>query len=167
MDTTWQEAFRTILIGLGATALMDLWLALLRRLGVASQSFALIGRWVGHLLRGRLAHASIAKADPIAGELAWGWLTHYLVGVAFATLLVSIEGQAWAANPTLLPAIAVGLCTVVAPLFLMQPAMGAGFAARKTPTPLKNCLRSLANHTVFGLGLYLSAMLIATLTNGA
>jgi hypothetical protein len=50
---------------------------------------------------------------------------------------------------------------VVAPLFVMQPAMGSGFAASKTPTPLKNCLRSLANHTVFGLGLYASALLVA------
>ena len=29
------------------------------------------------------------------------------------------------------------------------------------PGPLKGCLRSLLNHTVFGLGLYLSAWLIA------
>ena len=46
----------------------------------------------------------------------------------------------------------------------MQPAMGSGFAASRTPTPLKNCLRSLANHTVFGLGLYLSALVIALIS---
>lgn len=40
----------------------------------------------------------------------------------------------------------------------MQPAMGSGFAARRTATPLKNCLRSLVNHAVFGSGLYLAAM---------
>jgi len=55
----------------------------------------------------------------------------------------------------------VGVGTVVVPLFVMQPAMGSGFAASKTPTPLKNCIRSVVNHTVFGLGLYLSAALIA------
>jgi hypothetical protein len=48
-------------------------------------------------------------------------------------------------------------------LFVMQPAMGSGFAASRTPTPLKNCLRSLANHTVFGLGLYVSAVLLSLL----
>ena len=40
-------------------------------------------------------------------------------------------------------------------------AMGAGFLALKTPTPLKNALRSLANHTVFGAGLYVAAAALA------
>ncbi len=155
---------RIALIGIGATAIMDLWLTLLKRLGVNTQSFALIGRWVGHLLRGKVAHAAIARSEPIAGELAWGWLTHYAVGTAFAALLAVLAGRAWLANPTLAPALAVGALTVAAPLLVMQPAMGAGFLASKTPTPLKNCMRSLANHSVFGLGLYLSAALMAFIT---
>ena len=43
-------------------------------------------------------------------------------------------------------------------------AMGAGIAARKTPTPWANRWRSLANHTVFGVGLYLAAAGIAWAT---
>ena len=60
-----------------------------------------------------------------------------------------------------LPAVLVGMATVAAPLFVMQPAMGSGIAASRTPTPLRNCMRSIANHTVFGLGLYLTALLMA------
>ena len=60
--------------------------------------------------------------------------------------------------------VAVGMGTVGAPLLVMQPAMSSGFAASRTPTPLKSCLRSLANHTVFGLGLYLSALVIALIS---
>jgi hypothetical protein len=56
-----------------------------------------------------------------------------------------------------------GVATVAAPLLVMQPAMGAGFAASRTPTPLKNCLRSTVNHAVFGLGLYGAAAAIAAL----
>jgi hypothetical protein len=150
-----------MLIGIGATAIMDVWLFMLKRLGVPVMNFALVGRWAGHLLQGRFFHASIAKAAPIQGELAWGWLTHYAVGAAFATALVGIEGADWLRNPTVLPALAVGIGTVAAPLLVMQPAMGSGIAASRTATPLKNCLRSLANHTVFGAGLYLSAQAIA------
>ena len=150
-----------MLLGIGATACMDAWLLLLKRLGVPTLNFAFIGRWVGHLLHGRIAHAAIAKSAPVRGELAWGWLTHYAVGVAFAGVLLALQGAAWVHSPTLLPALAVGMGTVAAPLLVMQPAMGSGFAASRTPTPLKNCLRSLANHTVFGLGLYLSALVIA------
>lgn len=156
-----QDVIRITAIGIGATIFMDLWLVLLGRLGVSTQSFALIGRWVGHLLRGRVTHAAISKSEPIAGELAWGWLTHYTVGIAFSALLAVIAGRAWLASPTLVPALAVGGFTVAAPLLVMQPAMGAGVFASKTPTPLKNCMRSLANHCVFGLGLYLTAALIA------
>ena len=156
-----QDIPLAMLIGIGATAVMDTWLLLLRRMGVPTLNFAFIGRWVGHLFRGQFAHAAIAKAAPIRGELAWGWLTHYAVGVAFATVLVGIQGAAWVHHPTLLPALVVGICTVAAPLLVMQPAMGAGFAASRTATPLRNCLRSLVNHTVFGFGLYLSALAIA------
>lgn len=159
-----QEFPLAMLIGIGATAVMDAWLLLLKHLGVPTLNFAFIGRWVGHLFQGQFAHAAIAKAVPIRGELAWGWLTHYAVGMAFATVLVGLQGADWVRSPTLLPALAVGVCTVAAPLLVMQPAMGSGFAASRTPTPLKNCLRSLANHTVFGFGLYLSALAIALIS---
>lgn len=156
-----QEPFRIALIGIGATALMDLWLLFLRPWGVAFPNFAFVGRWVGHLSRGQLAHAAIGKARPIPGEMAWGWATHYAVGMAFATLLVMVQGTSWMTRPTPWPAVVFGVVTVLMPLLVMQPAMGMGFASSRTPTPLKNCLRSLVNHTVFGLGLYLSARLIA------
>lgn len=148
-------------VGIGATAVMDTWLALLSRLGVPTTSFALVGRWVGHLARGRLAHAAIAKAQPVAGELGLGWLTHYLIGIAFAGLLVAVQGTAWLARPTYLPALVVGVVTVAAPWFVMQPAMGSGVLASKTPAPLANCLRNLANHAVFGTGLFLAAAVLA------
>jgi len=164
MTLSLQDIPLAVLLGIGAAAVMDAWLLLLKRLGVPTLNFAFIGRWVGHLLRGQVAHAAIAKAAPVRGELAWGWLTHYAVGVAFAGVLLSLQGAAWVHSPTLLPALAVGIGTVAAPLLVMQPAMGSGFAASRTPTPLKNCLRSLANHTVFGLGLYLSALVIALIS---
>ena len=159
-----QDIPLTVLIGIGATAVMDAWLVLLQRLGVPTLNLAFVGRWVGHLLRGQFVHASIAKAAPVRGELAWGWLTHYAMGVVFATVLVGLQGTQWLRSPSLLPALAVGIGTVAAPLLVMQPAMGSGFAASRTPTPIKNCLRSLANHTVFGLGLYLSARVIALIS---
>jgi hypothetical protein len=154
---------RTVLVGAGATAVLDAWLMLLKRMGVQTLNFAMIGRWAGHLAHGRFAHPSIAKAQAIPGELALGWLTHYAIGAAFAGLLASLRGAAWLQAPSLPAALALGMCTVVFPLFVLQPAMGLGFAASRTPAPLKNCLRSLGNHTVFGLGLYLSAAAIASI----
>ena len=156
------DTLRIVLIGIGATAVMDLWLLALGRFGVPTLNFAYIGRWAGHFARGRFFHAAIARAEPVSGELALGWLVHYGIGIAFAALLVLAEGADWAHRPTLIPAVLVGVITVLAPLLVMQPAMGAGIASSRTPTPLKNCLRSLANHTVFGIGLYLSATVVAS-----
>lgn len=152
-----------VLVGVGATAVMDIWLILLKRLGVPTLDFAVLGRWVGYLARGRFAHEAIAKSPALPAERALGWLSHYAVGIAFAGLLVGIEGIEWVRQPTLVPAVVVGAGTVVAPLFVMQPAMGAGFAAAKTTTPVRNCLRALANHTVFGIGLYVAALFIRRL----
>ena len=151
------DFIRVVLIGAGATAVMDLWALLLRSLNVPTLDFALLGRWVGHLADGTWGHVAIANARPIRGERALGWLAHYAVGVAFAGALVAIHGIAWADRPSLWIAVAFGMVTVMAPLFVMQPAMGAGFASSRTRTPARNCLRSLANHTVFGTGLYLAA----------
>lgn len=152
---------RSMLIGAGATLVMDGWAALLRRFGIPSLDFAMLGRWVGHLPRGRLVHESIARAAPVRGELALGWATHYAIGVSFAGLLLSIAGVEWARSPTLPPALLVGVVTVAAPLLVLQPALGAGIASRKTPAPLFNSVKSLATHVVFGLGLYLAARVTA------
>lgn len=157
---TWMDVARVVLVGIGATVVMDVWTQTLKRLGVPTLDYALIGRWAGHLGSGTFAHASIRQATAIPGERLLGWVIHYAVGIAFAALLVAVAGWPWLHAPSLMPALAVGMATVAAPLLIMQPAMGAGFMASKTPTPLKNCLRSLATHTVFGLGLYLSATLI-------
>ena len=78
-----------------------------------------------------------------------GWTAHYLTGIAFAGILIGVFGTAW-----LGPALAVGIGTVIAPFFLMQPGMGAGIAASKMPRPNAARLQSLITHAVFGLGLY-------------
>jgi hypothetical protein len=159
---TLELTVRVLAIGAGATILMDVWLALLKRVGLPGMNFALLGRWLAHLPRGIWAQP--AKQPPIRGELAIGWAAHYLIGIAFAALLVLMKGPEWAREPTFLPALLAGIVSVVAPLFILQPAMGAGVAASKTPTPVRNNLRSLANHAVFGVGLYLAAVGSAQLT---
>jgi len=150
---------RSILVGAGATLLLDLWALMLDRgFGVPAPNFRLVGRWVGHMLRGRFAHASIAATAPIRGERGLGWIVHYATGIAFAFALLAGWGLEWGRNPTLPPALIVGVLTVLFPFLLMQPGMGAGIAAAKTPSPSRARLRSLVTHTVFGIGLYAAAL---------
>lgn len=151
-------AIRAALIGIGATVIMDLWGLLLKRgFGLPSLDYAMLGRWIGHMPHGRFVHPKIAAVPPVRGERALGWAAHYVTGVAFAAFLLAVAGIDWAARPTLWPALAVGWAMVAAPFLLMQPGMGLGFAASKTPKPNVARLRVLVTHTVFGLGLYAAA----------
>ncbi|MEK2604619.1 DUF2938 domain-containing protein [Burkholderia arboris] len=153
-----------LLIGAGATFLMDLWTLFRRRaFGTPSLDYALVGRWIGHMMHGRFRHASIVAASPVAGERALGWLAHYAIGIAFAALPVAIAGTAWIDTPTPLPALVAGVASVVAPFFVMQPAFGFGIAASRTPHPGIARRRSLVTHLSYGVGLYLAAFALAAL----
>lgn len=163
MSATSEFVLRSLIIGAGATATIDLWGLLLKQFGILSLNFAFLGRWIGHFSGARWKHESIAKAAPIRGELWIGWLAHYSIGVTFAAILLGVNGSAWARNPTLLPALVIGIITVAAPLFILQPALGAGIASSKTPKPVFNSIKSLITHIVYGIGLYLAALVAAWL----
>jgi hypothetical protein len=148
-----------IAIGIGATLAIDLWnLFLKRTFGIPSLSYCLLGRWFRHLLQGTLRHASIVAAPRKPHECTVGWIAHYTIGVGFALVFVGFTSGDWLARPTVLPAALYGIATVVFPFFLMQPSFGLGIAASRTPNPTQARLKSLATHTVFGVGLYLCAL---------
>ena len=160
---TFEPFTHVVLIGMGATALMDIWLQILNRFGVPTQNFALLGRWIGHWRHGIWRHEAIAAASPVRGEAAIGWAAHYAIGIAFAALLVTVQGKGWIEAPSLKPALLTGFMTVAAPLLLLQPAMGAGIASSKTRMPVRNSFKSLANHMAFGWGLYFAATAIRSI----
>jgi len=146
-------------IGIGATLILDTWsLALKALFGVPFPNYTMVGRWIGLFPHGRFAHESVVLAPTVAGERLIGWTAHYGIGILYAGLFIALSGINWVNAPTLLPALIFGVVTLVAPFFVMQPAMGAGIASSKTPKPNLARLRSFAVHTVFGFGLYLSAV---------
>ena len=145
------------LIGTGATAVMDLWGVVRQRaFGIPNANYGLVGRWIAWMPRGRFRHERIAATPAVKGEKAIGWAAHYAIGIAFAGLLVVLQGP----QPTLASALMVGIGTVAAPFLLMQPGMGAGIAASRTPRPNAARLQSLATHAVFGFGLYAAALFL-------
>ncbi len=159
MDTLLQLSGAALVLGIGATALLDLWSLLLNKgFGIKSLSFCLVGRWFALMSHGQFRHDGIGKAPAQRGECALGWSAHYVIGVLFALPLLYWQGGQWLAAPTLAPALILGAVTVLMPFLLMQPAFGLGVAAAKTPAPWQARLKSLSSHVVFGLGLYLSAL---------
>lgn len=151
-----------VAIGIGATAFMDLWALFQRRVfHIPLPNIGLLGRWLGHVIQGRFRHEAIAAAQPVAGELAIGWVAHYLVGIVLAALLLAICGMDWARRPSLWPALAFGIVTVLFPYLILQPAYGLGVAASRAPQPNVARRRSLVGHVSFGFGLYLAACLVS------
>jgi hypothetical protein len=153
-----------VVIGIGATFLLDVWTVLLRvAFNVRSLNYCLLGRWLQHLPR-TFSHANIAASRAKPRECAVGWTAHYLIGAAFAVAFVALVSTAWLQHPTLVPALAFGIATVVFPYYIRQPAMGLGIASAKAAHPLVARLKSLSVHAVFGAGLWLSAALLTGVT---
>lgn len=152
------------LSGIIATALMDIW-GLIRKvlLSMAPPDYGMVGRWLAHMRHGCFKHASMAAVSPVKHERWIGWTAHYLIGVLFAAIPLLVWGTAWFVHPFLWQALVIGLATVAAPFLIMQPGMGAGIAASRTPKPVTARLHSVINHIVFGLGLYLGAIVASQL----
>jgi DUF2938 family protein len=79
MNQTIELLLRTVLIGIGGSAAMDLWALVLKYcFGVRSVDYGLFGRWIGHLIDGQsgalmkvqqelMRHASIQTTINIYG----------------------------------------------------------------------------------------------------
>jgi len=148
-----------IAIGIGATLFMDLWnLFLKRAFSIPSLNYCLLGRWLRHMPGGTFRHASITAAPRQSFECAVGWIAHYSIGVVFALVFVTLASGDWLGQPTLPVALLYGIATVVFPFFILQPSLGFGVAGSRTPKPAQARLKSLVTHSVFGVGLYVSAL---------
>jgi len=151
-----------VLIGTAATIAMDFWALLLNRLfAMPMPNWGAVGRWVWHLKSGRVFHDDIATANPAPAETAIGWAFHYGVGIAYGIAFLLIAGPQWRAEPTLLPAWVFAIATIAFGWFLLQPGLGIGWAAAKTPTPWKARALGLVAHTIFGLGLWGAALILS------
>lgn len=151
-----------ILVGVGATLVMDLWALISRRMfNIGLPNYCLVGRWLSYMPEGKFIHASLAAAAKKPGECLTGWFFHYVTGVVYAFVLIIPTSGQWLASPTLLPAMLVGIVTVLIPYFVMQPSFGLGLAAARTPNPTQARLRSLMSHTSYGVGLYVAAIALS------
>ncbi len=151
--------------GIGATVILDLWIAAGSRFfGISGPNWAMVGRWVGHMPAGRFIHENIGQAAPVKGELALGWIVHYVIGIAYGLLLVALWGEEWLKQPAIFPPMLLLWVFLIAPYFVMMPGMGKGIAASKAPKPGIERLKSVVGHSVFGIGMYLTALCIVKLT---
>ena len=162
MPTMVEIVLKASAIGFGGTVALDLWALLLQRLfRVPATNWAMVGRWIGNMPKGQFVQKSMSVAAPVPGESAIGWGAHYIIGIGHGILLVGLWGSEWLAHPTLLPSMVLAICLLVLPYFVMMPGMGMGVAASRTPKPNIARLKSVVSHSIFGLGMYATALLLA------
>jgi hypothetical protein len=152
-------AVEVFVVGIVATFATDLWQRLLQAIaGLPPANWGLVGRWVACFRRGIFVHRPITATPRVRGEVAIGWGFHYAVGIAYAALYLAIMRLGFGSGPTLISALAFAIALLVAPWFVMQPALGLGFMAARMPHPAGVRAINVSVHTVFGLGLYLGAI---------
>jgi hypothetical protein len=161
MDNLALSLTSAILIGLGATLTFDLWALFLKHsFKITPSNICLVGRWLRYMPEGTFRHLEIVSSPQKSAECLIGWIAHYMIGTTFAIAFVALVGNNWLQHPTPIPALVFGIVTVLAPFFIMQPSLGLGFASSKTSNPAQARVRSVMNHTAFGVGLYLFALLV-------
>lgn len=153
-------------IGIGGTVALDLWAVVLKKVsGTPGTNWAMVGRWLGHMPHGRFMHDAIGMAEPVTHELLLGWAFHYAIGVAYGLLLIATAGTTWLQSPSPFEPVALALALLAAPYFVMMPGLGLGIAGSRTPRPQLTRLKSAAAHTVFGLGMYATALALRSLVH--
>ncbi len=151
---------RIVVIGIGATLIVDFWGFIQSLFKIKSLDYRYVGRWIANFSKGKFYHKNIMKTLPVRSELLIGWTAHYLIGITFSFLLILVYGKEWLEKPLYYPAVFIGIITVIAPFIIMQPALGFGIASSKLPEPNLRRFKSLLTHLIFGIGLYLSAILL-------
>lgn len=148
-------------VGIGGTIAMDAWAFVLKH--VFQQplpNWGFVGRWFYHLTKGKFIHPAISKSPSYQHELRLGWIMHYAIGAFYGMIVTLIGGAAWISKPALGIPLVVGLVTVGAGWFILQPGLGLGIAASKTPNPNKVRGLNILGHIVFALGIYATALII-------
>ncbi|WP_422841702.1 DUF2938 domain-containing protein [Achromobacter xylosoxidans] len=154
----------SVVIGIGATLVYDLWGYVLRTaFDLPGSNWAMAGRWFMHMTQGQFVHVNIRDAAPMPYETAVGWTMHYLVGIVYAGALLAIFGMGWAQSPRFMPALIVGLVTITAGWLVMAPAMGAGIASANAANVTVVRAVQLAGHAMFGVGLYLFGLIVSSI----
>ena len=149
------------LIGAIATFVIDIWAVFIKQIfRLPTANWALVGRWFGYLPRGKFIHHPITDSPAISNELTIGWFAHYLTGIFYGIAYLGIVQDILSRSPSLISALIFGLVTLVAPWLILQPGMGGGIFASRTPRPGVIRIVNVSMHAIFGISLFVAWLLI-------
>jgi hypothetical protein len=151
-----------VVVGCLSVAVLDLWQRLAHRLGgLPPTNWAVVGRWLFMLLRqGILFNTGLAQAPPLPRERLIGWVFHYLIGVVYVWIYVTLWLPNWGLDNPLADGLLFGALSTVVPWLFFMPATGAGLFGSRTPRPVFVSLSALVVHAIFGVAIGVFSVLL-------
>ncbi len=146
-----------ILMGIFATYFMDFLAGFLakRKLIHTFITPEAVGRWFLYMFREKFIHKDIHKTPALRNEKLWCFISHYLIGIALAGIYLFLELKEPTIRDQMWMPLIFGITTVFLPWFWLRPSIGLGFMASKSSNRSNIIKTNLANHTNFGLGLFI------------
>ncbi len=150
-----------VVAGVLGTLAMDSLNHLFARTGMIQKiDVVMIGRMAVGWTHGRFRYGHPSEMEQVANEKLHGYLTHYAIGVGLAVPFVLGWDLLVGGPASPVWALAYGVATTVASLFLVYPSMGFGVCGMRSPEGIKNPLSSLANHLFYGVGMAVAVALV-------
>jgi len=147
--------------GVLGTLMMDLLNHLFARTGMLLKiDMRMIGRMSAGWARGRFRYRHPGEMEQVVNEIFYGYVTHYAIGVGLALPYVLAWDFLVGGTVSSVWALAYGVATTVASLFIVFPSMGLGVLGRRSPEGIRAPLSSLFNHLFYGVGLAVGVALV-------
>jgi len=155
-----------LFVGVGSTILLDLWVTLVEKAtSIPPTNWGIVGRWIIGIPNGHWTLDTSVNHEPTVTEKVLGWLFHYIVGIAYAVLIILLFGAGFIDSPSIMPVIIVGLIlSTLAGLAILMPALGGGFMGRLIPNWFATFIYLVIAHAIFAIGQYGFAQWFVTLT---
>jgi len=144
-----------IISGLFATIIFDLFQSSLNyAYGIDKPKWNLLGRYFLGYKEGKFIRKTLIDDEELDNELLWGYFFHYLIGIIYGIVFVTLNFLLFDYSSILLAYI-FGFSTVLgAWCFLMPFAYNLGFFASKSDQRTNLLVQNLIAHFVFGTGLF-------------
>ncbi len=142
-----------LIVGVGSTIALDVWGVLVKTITkIPPTDWGIVGRWLIVITSVNFVLDQSKKNAPSLIEKATGWVFHYLVGIAYAALILLIYGVGFIENPTVMPTVIVGvILSTLAGLGILMPGLGGGFFARLIPNKFQTYAYIIVAHIIFAI----------------
>ena len=150
-----------IISGIVATMLFDAFqISLSYAYNINKSRWDLVGRYFFGFVDKIYIREDLESDKPVKNELLIGYIAHYLIGIIYGIIYVTIN-ILFFNEPSLILAILFGFITVLGGWCIMMPyAFNLGFFASKKEERFQILTQNLIVHFIFGIGLYMGYKII-------